>query len=344
MIQFNANKPQKIIITPGEPSGVGPDIVIMTVQKKWPIDLIICADSNLLLDRAKTLNLPLTLVPYYINNTTLPFKPGKISILDMSLSQPVIPGQLNVANNNYIINTLNRAATGCINGEFSALVTGPINKSILNKGGISFSGHTEFLAKISKTNTSPVMMLSNNKLNVALVTTHIPIALVSQFITQQTIHNTITTLVQGLQKYFNISNPTIYVCGLNPHSGESGYIGSEEITTIIPALNNLRKTNMNCNIIGPFPADTIFQTQYLRYANVILAMYHDQGLPVLKFSGFGKSVNITFGLPFIRTSVDHGSALKLAGLGIANNNSMTLAIKTAINMIKNAYNYAKNTL
>lgn len=326
------NKLHRIIITPGEPAGIGPDVVIMAIQKKWPVELVICADSNLLLNRAKHINLPIKLRPYCYQNKISSHLPGEASILNIPITKTTLSGKLDIINNNYVINTLKRATQGCINKEFSALVTGPINKAILNKGGISFTGHTEFLSKINQYKKT-VMMLSNDKLRVALVTTHIPISDVSKSITHKSLLDTIIILINGLQKYFNILYPKIYVCGLNPHAGESGYIGKEEIEIIIPTLNHLKK-NINCNIIGPIPADTIFQSKYLDHADVILAMYHDQGLPILKYIGFNQSVNITFGLPFIRTSVAHGSALELSGTGNAIPNSMIRAITTAINMIK----------
>lgn len=326
------HKLHRIIITTGEPAGIGPDIIIMAIQKQWPVELVICADSDLLLSRAKKINFPLKLRPYHYNNPITLCLPGTASILNIPIYKTVIPGKLDINNNNYVINTLKRAAQGCINKEFSALVTGPVNKAIINKGNIFFTGHTEFLSKMNKYKKT-VMMLSNNKLRVALVTTHIPISSVPKSITYKSLSETIIILVKGLQKYFNILNPKIYVCGLNPHAGESGYIGQEEIKIIIPTLNYLRK-NINCNLIGPISADTIFQSKYLDNADVILSMYHDQGLPILKYIGFNQSVNITFGLPFIRTSVDHGSALELSGTGNAIPNSMIMAITTAIDMIK----------
>lgn len=334
------NNQYRIVITPGEPAGIGPDITIMIAQNKWPIELVVCADPHLLLNRAKKLNLPLKLRPYHSDKKASPCMPGELSILNISLLKNAIPGQLDIVNNNYIINTLKRASKGCMNGEFLALVTGPIHKAILNIGGISFYGHTEFLSQYCKSKKT-VMMLSNNTLRIALTTTHIPISSVAQHITQKKLYNTISILAEGLKKYFRILRPKIYICGLNPHSGESGYIGIEEIETIIPTINFLNK-NIDYEIIGPLPADTIFQPKYLQYADVILTMYHDQGLPVLKYSGFGKSVNITFGLPFIRTSVDHGTALELSGTGAAKHSSMNMAILTAINMINNFYK--KNVL
>lgn len=333
-------KTYRIVITPGEPTGIGPDITIMIAQKKWPIELVVCADPDLLLNRAKKINLPLKLRSYCAKKIASPCLPGELSILKIPLLKNAIPGKPDAINNNYIINTLQRASQGCINKEFLALVTGPIHKAILNAGEIPFSGHTEFLSQYCKSKKT-VMMLSNNKLRVALTTTHIPISSVAKYITHENLYNTVSILVDGLKKYFKIPHPKIYICGLNPHAGESGYIGTEEINTIIPTIKILNK-NINCNIIGPLSADTIFQSKYLQNADVILAMYHDQGLPVLKYSGFGQSTNITFGLPFIRTSVDHGTALELSGIGTANHTSMKIAIFTAINMINNYYK--KNVL
>lgn len=337
---MNNNKYQqyRIVITPGEPAGIGPDIVIMIAQNQWPIELVVCADPILLLNRAKKINLPLKLRSYHIEQTSFPCEPGELSILQIPLLNKVIPGQLNINNNNYVINTLQRATIGCINKEFSALVTGPVHKAILNTNAISFLGHTEFFSNLCHSKKT-VMMLSNNKLRVALTTTHIPISSVAKNITSQNLYNTIFTLTEGLKKYFCISRPKIYICGLNPHSGESGHLGKEEMEVIIPTINTIKNKNaIHCELIGPLSADTIFQPKYLNNADVILTMYHDQGLPVLKYSGFDQSVNITFGLPFIRTSVGHGTALELSGTGNAQHKSMQQAILTTINMINNSYN------
>lgn len=337
---YTTNKIHRIIITPGEPAGIGPDIVIMALQKRWPIDieLVICADTYLLLNRAKQLNLPLQLKPYRFENSN-PSVPGKGSILHVSLNNPVIPGQLDIQNNTYVIHTLQQASQKCILKEFSALVTGPVNKAILNQGGIPFTGHTEFFEQISHSKKT-VMMLSNDKFRVALATTHIPVLSISQSITPKLLSDTINILIKDLKKYFKIINPRIYVCGLNPHAGDSGYIGQEEITIIIPTLNHLRKYN-NYDIIGPLSADTIFQKKYLSNSDAILVMYHDQGLPVLKYAGFNQSINITLGLPFIRTSVGHGSAIELSGTSKIIPNSMNTAISTAINMIRTTYENQK---
>lgn len=329
------NKKYRIVITPGEPAGIGPDITIMIAQKKWPIELVACADANLLLNRAKIINLPLKLKKYQANNIISPCIPGELSILNIPLLEQVVPGSPNISNNNYVINTLHRAIQGCMNGEFLAIVTGPIHKSTLNAGNIKFLGHTEFFSKYCKLEKT-VMMLMNKKLRVALTTTHIPIASVTEYITYENLYKTIVILYKGLKEYFGIIRPKIYVCGLNPHSGESGYIGTEEIKILTPTINILNK-NIDCDIIGPLPADTIFQKKYLQHADVILTMYHDQGLPVLKYTGFHQSINVTLGLPFIRTSVSHGTALELSGTGTAKYNSMQIAICTAINIIKNIY-------
>lgn len=333
---MNKHQQCRIIITPGEPAGIGPDIVVMIAQKKWPIELVICADPTLLLERAKKINLPLKLNSYHSKKTPSPCPIGELSLLPIPLLTNVTPGQLNAINNDYVINTLQRATQGCINKEFSALITGPVHKAILNTDKISFFGHTEFLSKLCQSSKKTVMMLSNDTLRIALATTHIPISSVAKNITYNHLYNTISTLIMGLKKYFYILRPKIYICGLNPHSGESGYLGTEEIEIITPTINTLNK-NKNCELIGPLSADTIFQPKYLHDADVILTMYHDQGLPILKYSGFHQSVNITLGLPFIRTSVGHGTALELSGTGAAKCNSLQQAILTAINMIHNSY-------
>lgn len=323
----NLNRP--IVITPGEPAGVGPDLLIQLAQEFWPVELIACADPELLRLRAKQLNLPLTLKTYTPNSHHDGQVPGSLSVLPIPLNAPAQAGQLNVANGQYVVNTLARACDGCLNGEFSAIVTGPVHKGIINDAGIPFSGHTEFFADRSHCHRV-VMMLATEELRVALATTHLPLKDVSTAITQQSLQEVITILHHDLQTKFGIEAPNIYVCGLNPHAGEGGHMGMEEIETIIPALNMLREKGIN--LIGPLPADTLFQPKYLDDADAVLAMYHDQGLPVLKYQGFGRAVNITLGLPFIRTSVDHGTALDLAGTGYADAGSFITALKLAIQM------------
>ena len=229
--------------------------------------------------------------------------------------------------------TLARACDGCLNGEFAALITGPVHKGVINDAGIPFTGHTEFFADRAGGHRV-VMMLATEELRVALATTHLPLKDVSAAITHASLREVITILHRDLQQKFAIPQPHIFVCGLNPHAGESGHMGREEIDTIIPALDSLREQGIQ--LTGPLPADTLFQPKYLQHADAVLAMYHDQGLPVLKFQGFGRAVNITLGLPFIRTSVDHGTALELAGLGQAEPGSFITALNLAITMIKSS--------
>lgn len=323
----NPNKP--IVITPGEPAGVGPDLLIQLAQEFWPIELVACADPDLLIARAKQLNLPLTLKIYEPDSYHDAQAPGSLSVFPVNLKSTVKAGELNVNNGAYVTETLAIACDGCLNGEFSAIVTGPVHKGVINDAGIPFSGHTEFFADRSH-RQRVVMMLATEELRVALATTHLPLKDVSGAITQQSLREVITILHHDLQTKFGIETPNIYVCGLNPHAGEGGHMGMEEIDTIIPALKALRDEGIN--LIGPLPADTLFQPKYLDDADAVLAMYHDQGLPVLKYQGFGRAVNITLGLPFIRTSVDHGTALELAGTGRADVGSFITALKLAIQM------------
>ncbi|MEY0977543.1 MULTISPECIES: 4-hydroxythreonine-4-phosphate dehydrogenase PdxA [Providencia] len=318
-----------VVITPGEPAGVGPDLLIQLAQQQWPVELVACADPDLLLQRAKALNLPLTLTEYSPNSINEVQPAGHLSVLPVHLATPAKAGVLNVDNGQYVVESLAKACDGCLNGEFSALVTGPVHKGIINDAGMSFSGHTEFFAQRSGCERV-VMMLATEELRVALATTHLPLKDVSAAITQQSLHEVITILHHDLQTKFGIKKPAIYVCGLNPHAGEGGHMGTEEIDTIEPALESLRTKGIN--LIGPLPADTLFQAKYLDHADAVLAMYHDQGLPVLKYQGFGRAVNITLGLPFIRTSVDHGTALELAGTGHADAGSFITALKLAIQM------------
>ncbi|MFP3029152.1 MAG: 4-hydroxythreonine-4-phosphate dehydrogenase PdxA [Arsenophonus sp.] len=321
-----------IVLTPGEPAGVGPDLLIQLAQKNWPVRLVVCADPNLLITRADQLGLELELSIYSPEEQNNKQAIKTLTVLPIKLSAPVKAGQLNKQNSDYVIETLNRACNGCITGEFSALVTGPVHKGIINDAGIPFTGHTEFFADKSKTK-KVVMMLATETLRVALATTHLPLKLVPNAITFQSLQEIIYILNNELKYKFGIKTPAIYISGLNPHAGEGGHMGYEEINTIIPVIKKLCHEGLQ--LYGPFPADTIFQAKYLNQADVILTMYHDQGLPVLKYQGFGHAVNITLGLPFIRTSVDHGTAINLAGTGQANVNSFITALKLAITMIQN---------
>ncbi|MDZ4032907.1 4-hydroxythreonine-4-phosphate dehydrogenase PdxA [Kluyvera ascorbata] len=323
----------RVVITPGEPAGIGPDLVIQLAQRDWPLELVVCADGRLLTERATLLGLPLTLLPYSPEKPAAPQRAGTLTLLPVALHAEVTPGTLNVENGRYVVETLARACDGCLNGEFSALVTGPVHKGIINDAGIAFTGHTEFFEERAGA-PKVVMMLATEELRVALATTHLPLKAVSDAITPDLLREVITILHDDLQNKFGLAEPHVLVCGLNPHAGEGGHMGTEEIDTIIPVLEELRAKGMNLS--GPLPADTLFQPKYLDHADAVLAMYHDQGLPVLKYQGFGRGVNITLGLPFIRTSVDHGTALQLAGQGKADVGSFITALNLAIKMIVNS--------
>ncbi|TBM08465.1 4-hydroxythreonine-4-phosphate dehydrogenase PdxA [Hafnia alvei] len=323
----------RVVITPGEPAGVGPDLVIALAQQAWPAELVVCADPALLLERAALLQLPLTLREYQPDVSAQPQAEKTLTILPIKLHSKALPGQLDVNNGAYVVETLARACDGCLSGEFAALITGPVHKGIINDAGVPFTGHTEFFAERSHRDRV-VMMLATEELRVALATTHLPLLDVPAAITPQTLTEVITILDHDLRTKFGIDEPQIYVCGLNPHAGEGGHMGREEIDVIIPTLESLRHKGIH--LIGPLPADTLFQPKYLEHADAVLAMYHDQGLPVLKYQGFGRAVNITLGLPFIRTSVDHGTALDLAATGIADVGSFRTALNLAIKMINNS--------
>ncbi|WP_318377314.1 4-hydroxythreonine-4-phosphate dehydrogenase PdxA [Enterobacter sp.] len=323
---------QRVVITPGEPAGIGPDLVVQLAQRDWPMELVVCADAALLTDRAAQLGLSLSLLPWQPENPPQAQRAGTLTLLPVALREPVVAGQLSVANGAYVVETLARACDGCLNGEFAALVTGPVHKGVINDAGVPFTGHTEFFEERAQA-SKVVMMLATEELRVALATTHLPIKAVADAITPALLRDVITILHHDLRTKFGIGEPHVLVCGLNPHAGEGGHMGTEEIDTIIPVLNELRAQGMNLS--GPLPADTLFQPKYLDHADAVLAMYHDQGLPVLKYQGFGRGVNITLGLPFIRTSVDHGTALELAGHGKADVGSFITALNLAIKMIIN---------
>ena len=322
-----------IAITPGEPAGIGPDICIKLAQTfisgKNPIYTaatpVFIADRNLLAERAELLNISIPIKLF------TEFDPDdKAMWVDpITLNKSAQCGMLDSNNANYVLACLDQAIRGCLNKNYQALVTGPIQKSIINEAGITFSGHTEYLAEHCNQDTA-VMMLATSKLKVALATTHLPLNKVSAAITKHQLERTIRILHQDLQQKFNISKPSILVCGLNPHAGENGHLGREEIETIEPVLEMLKTEGLNLR--GPLPADTLFTAKYLDSADAVLAMYHDQGLPVLKSQGFGEAVNITLGLPIIRTSVDHGTALDLAGSGKADMGSLLAAFTMAASM------------
>ena len=319
----------RIAVTPGEPAGIGPDLLIKLVQHAWSAQLVAIADKELLNQRANQLGLPLRLIEFDADEPAKANKATELYYTQIDMAEPAVPGELNEANGEYVLHTLRHASEKNTNGTFAAVVTGPVHKGIINKAGISFSGHTEYFAQ--QTNTSDVvMMLATKGLRVALVTTHIPLAYVSKAVTAQRLTKVTEILHKDLQEKFGIRHPRILVCGLNPHAGEDGHLGTEELETITPTIQKLNELGMN--LTGPLPADTLFQDKYLNQTDAVLAMYHDQGLPVLKYKGFGNSVNITLGLPFIRTSVDHGTALDLAGTGQADVGSFELAISEAIHL------------
>ncbi|MDB2356355.1 4-hydroxythreonine-4-phosphate dehydrogenase PdxA [Pseudoalteromonas sp. KS88] len=319
----------RIAITPGEPAGIGPDLLLKLAQHDWPAQLVVIADGHMLKQRAKQLGLTINLIPFDESAPASLAPAGSVFLHQVDLGSEVQLGVLDDLNGQYVLDTLRIASEKNMDGTFDAVVTGPVHKGIINKAGISFSGHTEYFAQQSNT-PDVVMMLATEGLRVALVTTHIPLAYVSRAITVERLSKVAGILHHDLTTKFGIEKPRILVCGLNPHAGEDGHLGREEIETITPTLQLLN--NQGMNLIGPLPADTLFQDKYLSQADAVLAMYHDQGLPVLKYKGFGKSVNITLGLPFIRTSVDHGTALDLAGTGDADVGSFELAIREAIKL------------
>ncbi len=320
-----------LALTPGEPAGIGPDLCIALAQAGLAANVVVIADPDLLLQRARLLQLPLTVVPY---QSGLPppdsLPPATLRVLAIPLRAPVQAGQLAVVNGRYVMQTLQRAVDGCLRGEFRALCTGPVQKSVINDAGFAFTGHTEFLAEQSKVKRV-VMMLSTPTLRVALATTHLPLSAVPAALTTELLLEVLRILHHDLQQKFGIASPRILVAGLNPHAGESGHLGREEIDVIGPALAQLRLEGMQLQ--GPLPADTLFTPRHLQNADAVLAMYHDQGLPVLKFQGFGHAVNHTLGLPFVRTSVDHGTALDLAGTGRAESGSLSAALAAAQSLL-----------
>lgn len=320
-----------IAITPGEPAGIGPDITLQLACEDSAYRFIAIADPDLLQSRAQLMELDVKIVTLSsLSDSAAVHRPGVLEVLPVALTQPAQPGKLDAANAAYVLQCLTTAAELCQQQQIRAMVTGPVHKGIINDAGIKFTGHTEFLAELS--DSRPVMMLATQHLRVALATTHLPLREVSAAIDHDTIEYCLTTLHHFLVHNCRIAKPEILVCGLNPHAGESGHLGSEEIDIIEPVI--ARCVTAGMNIIGPLPADTLFTEKHLASADAVLAMYHDQGLPVLKYSGFGKAVNITLGLPFIRTSVDHGTALELAGTGKANSDSLKEAIKMAIELCK----------
>lgn len=321
-----------LAITAGEPAGIGPDLCVQIAQQSWEYQIVVVADKQLLLDRAEQLKLPLTVIDFDANKKQ-PHSQGQLLVKHVALATNCKAGELNTANGPYVLETLNIATQGCLDGEWDAMITAPLHKGVINDSADittgSFTGHTEYLRDYCGCD-EVVMMLATEDLRVALVTTHLPLRDVADAITADRISRVARILDHDLKHFFGIQYPRVLVAGLNPHAGEGGHLGMEEIDIIEPTLKALNAEGLN--LIGPLPADTLYTPKHLETADATLAMYHDQGLPVLKFHGFGRAANITLGLPIVRTSVDHGTALDLAGTGTADAGSLKTALKVAAHM------------
>lgn len=319
-----------VAVTSGEPAGIGPEICLRLAERQFAAQPVILGDRNLLAERAAALGLGVTLRDYRPGQTPAA---GALDVLHLPLAAPARAGALDPANGHYVLALLDRALAGCRSGEFAAMATAPIHKGVINQAGVPFTGHTEYLAE--KTGTPRVVMMlagdtGRGPLRVALATTHLPLRAVPDAITAAALEETLSILVADLRKKYGIAAPTVLVAGLNPHAGEGGYLGSEEIEVIAPVLERLRARGMR--LIGPLPADTLFTPPILAQGDAVLAMYHDQGLTALKYATFGHGINVTLGLPIIRTSVDHGTALELAGSGRADPGSLFEAVAQAAMM------------
>ena len=314
-----------VALTPGEPAGIGPDLVLSLSRRDLDLPLVAIADPDMLRERAGLLGIDVRLLEYRSDEAAKVHSPGTLMVLPHGLTQPVSPGRPDPANAQRLLAALDLAVDGCLSGEFSAVVTGPLNKAVINRAGIPFTGHTEYVA--ARCGGFPVMMLMNRDLRVALVTTHLPLARVPGAITRDLLESVINVVHADLVSRFGITAPRLSICGINPHAGEGGYLGHEEQETVEPVVRALRDKGLD--LAGPLPADTAFTPEALRGVDAVISMYHDQGLPVLKSRGFGEIVNVTLGLPLIRTSVDHGTAFDLAGTGRANDGSLRAALACA---------------
>jgi 4-hydroxythreonine-4-phosphate dehydrogenase len=317
-----------IALTSGEPAGIGPDICLALAQRTPDCRCVVLADAGLLRARAAQLGISVRLRSH---DPAQVAPAGELEVLHVPLAAGVTAGRLDPVNSRYVLALIERAAAGCLDGSFAAMVTAPVHKGAINDAGIPFTGHTEFLAVLTSA-PRVVMMLAGGGLRVALATTHLALAEVAAAITRAGLEDTLRLVHGELQRHFGLALPRILVAGLNPHSGEGGHLGREEIEIIVPVLDKLRREGMHLE--GPLPADTLFTPQVLARGDCVLAMYHDQGLPVLKYASFGKGVNVTLGLPIVRTSVDHGTALELAGTGKADVGSLVAAIETALEMVR----------
>ncbi|HET8709808.1 MAG TPA: 4-hydroxythreonine-4-phosphate dehydrogenase PdxA [Spongiibacteraceae bacterium] len=321
----------RIALTVGEPAGIGPDLTVAIAQQSHAAQLIAIADPDLLAQRASALKLPLHIRTWNVAAAVRSSSAGELFVAPVPVDAPVRAGVLDKANARYVLRTLEIAADGCLNQQFDAIVTAPVHKGVINDAGVTFSGHTEFFAERTHTD-NVVMMLATEQLRVALATTHLPLADVPRHITRNHLTTVLRILHHDLREKFGLPQPRIVVLGLNPHAGEGGHLGREEIDVIEPCLQELRKEGLQ--LLGPLPADTAFTPKVLEQADAVLAMYHDQGLPVLKYQGFGRAVNITLGLPIIRTSVDHGTALDLAATGKADSGSLLAALTLACQLVR----------
>ena len=323
----------RIVITAGEPAGIGPDIIAAINPADFDARLVVAGSLEQLRERAAMLGRPTTFVPAGETRSDS----NSIEVIDHPLAVTSTPGQLDSNNAGQVLALLEHACRGCLDGDYDAMVTAPVQKEIINRAGIEFSGHTEFLADLCDA-PRPVMLLLAERLRVALITTHLPLRAVADAVTAEAIHEVVTILDHDLRDRFGLQAPRIKVCGLNPHAGENGYLGDEELRIIIPALEQLGEAGIA--VSGPYPADTLFTPSMLDDADAVVAMYHDQGLPVLKHVGFHNAVNTTLGLPIIRTSVDHGTALDLAGTGSARPDSLFAAIASAIDQVREQRQHA----
>ena len=315
-------------ITVGDPAGIGPDIVLALAERDWPVQLVAIGDRDLLQARAEQLQRQVNLIDYDATDTAASRR-GGLRVLHQPLEVPAHCGQADSRNAAAILRSLQRAVEGCVHREFSAMVTAPVSKAVIADSGTAFLGHTEYLAELTGTERV-VMLLASENLRVALATTHLPLAAVPAALNRDMLRKTLLILHRELKRRFAMDDPRIAVLGLNPHAGESGKLGREEIEIISPVLEALRGDGLRLH--GPLPADTAFGPQWQSQCDAYLAMYHDQGLPVLKYASFGHAVNITLGLPIIRTSVDHGTAFDLAGSGRANPGSLYAAVDAALSL------------
>jgi 4-hydroxythreonine-4-phosphate dehydrogenase len=327
--------PRVLAVTSGEPAGIGPDLCLQLARQAQGQALVVLADRHVLQQRARQLGLAVELVDYS-PESVCSLQQGQLSVLHQSVARPVQAGQLDSANSRYVLDLLVRAAQGCQSGEFAGMVTAPVHKGVINDAGIAFTGHTEFLAEQTGT-AQVVMMLVGGGMRVALATTHLALRDVPAAISATLLETILHIIRRDLIHRFGIVRPRILVAGLNPHAGEGGHLGREELEIMIPVLDKLRAEGFDVSV--PLPADTLFTPKRLEQCDCVLAMYHDQGLPVLKHASFGQGVNVTLGLPFIRTSVDHGTALELAGAGTADAGSLLEAIHMAADMVQCEYRY-----